>query len=196
MTDGNDMYLWASFKAGNKNSFRLLYDLYYEKLYKYGLRITHAETVKDAIHDLFVKLWCNKQSLRDVEQVLPYLMLALRNTLMNKMEKQSKIELAQVAASIEVSAAERDYHSKKLLNEDHYRVFSIIFEKLTSRQKEFIHLYYLEGLSYDEVAAILELSIKATYKLAARAIATIKQGLTPPEQQHLMRHLKLFLSFC
>lgn len=195
MKEPNDTYLWDSFKNGDSNSFNTIYNLYYEKLYKYGIRITvNGECVKDAIHDLFVKLWSNREGLSTPESIFAYLLQSLRNTLYNRIESQSRFNITK--KRVAEAAVSNEFHSRRLADDDLYNTLNIVFAKLTPRQKEFIHLYYLEDFSYEDVAAILDLSIKATYKLAARAIAAIRQGLTPTQQNHLRSNMKSFLLFC
>jgi RNA polymerase sigma factor (sigma-70 family) len=45
---------------------------------------------------------------------------------------------------------------------------------LTERQKEAIYFKYYENLEYEQIARILNISTKATYKLVARAIAELR----------------------
>ncbi|MEO8820117.1 MAG: RNA polymerase sigma factor [Ginsengibacter sp.] len=48
---------------------------------------------------------------------------------------------------------------------------------LTPRQREVLFLRYNEGFSYQEVAEMMGLTTKATYKLMARAIEAIKEQI-------------------
>lgn len=48
---------------------------------------------------------------------------------------------------------------------------------LTSRQLEAVFLRFYEGFSYEEVASMLNISVKATYKIIARALAHLKDNM-------------------
>ena len=48
---------------------------------------------------------------------------------------------------------------------------------LTARQREAIFLRFYEGLSYEEVASVLQITTKATYKIMARALAELREHL-------------------
>ena len=52
--------------------------------------------------------------------------------------------------------------------------------ELTPRQREAIFLRFYEGLSYEEVAEVLNISVKATYKIMARSLASLKDRLLLP----------------
>jgi len=47
--------------------------------------------------------------------------------------------------------------------------------QLTPRQKEVIYLRYFEELDYEEIATIMDITIKATYKLRARGLDILRQ---------------------
>jgi RNA polymerase sigma factor (sigma-70 family) len=49
---------------------------------------------------------------------------------------------------------------------------------LTSRQKEAIFLRFYEGLSFEEVATVLHISVKATYKIMARSLESLRNNIT------------------
>jgi len=53
-------------------------------------------------------------------------------------------------------------------------------QELTGRQREAIFLRFYEGLSYEEVAGVLGISVKATYKIMARALLRLKTRLSLP----------------
>ena len=48
---------------------------------------------------------------------------------------------------------------------------------LTSRQLEAIFLRFYEGFTYEEVAEMLDITVKATYKIVARALAQLKENM-------------------
>ena len=52
--------------------------------------------------------------------------------------------------------------------------------QLTERQREAIFLRFYEGLSYLEISRIMDISVKATYKIMARALSGLKDILSVP----------------
>jgi RNA polymerase sigma factor (sigma-70 family) len=53
----------------------------------------------------------------------------------------------------------------------------IAFEALTAHQREAIFLRFYQNLSYEEVAEVLNISIKATYKIMARSLSALKEKM-------------------
>ena len=47
-------------------------------------------------------------------------------------------------------------------------------EKLTTRQREIIYYRFYQNLEFDEIADIMNMQVRATYKLTARAMDTLR----------------------
>ena len=176
----DDTDLWQSFKEGDKDSFKNIYFKYFHNLYEYGMRISgDKEIVKDTIHDLFVKLWNNKSNLGDVTALRAYLIVALRSTLYNNLQKISRKPVEQLSENTPfemVFSVESDYIKKESALADNQKLKEAL-ELLTPRQKEVIYLRYFEEMEYAEIAAIMNITVKGVYKLTARALETLRQIL-------------------
>lgn len=176
-------HLWRSFKDGDKKSFHIIYNDHFVHLSNYGLRLTNdRELLEDAIHDLFVKLWNNKSNLADVTSIRSYLLVALRSVILNKIRKSSRLKLYDDADSIPFNmdfSPESEFISRED-DTDTIRRLTEGLNKLTIRQKEVLYLRYYAGLNYDEIATVLDISVKATYKLSGRALQALREIITIP----------------
>ncbi|HZW71748.1 MAG TPA: sigma-70 family RNA polymerase sigma factor [Hanamia sp.] len=174
----DDIAIWQSFKSGDKDSYKTIYFKYYNNLYEYGVRITaDKELVKDTIHDLFIKLWNNKANLGDVMAIMPYLLVSLRSALYNSMQKVSRKSLVEITENSPfemVFSVESEYIKKETASVQNQKLIDAL-NLLTPRQKEVIYLRYFEELDYDEIAVIMEITVKAVYKLTARGLETLRQ---------------------
>jgi RNA polymerase sigma factor (sigma-70 family) len=176
----DDSIIWQSFKEGDSDSFKIIYFKYFHNLYEYGMRICgDKEVVKDTIHDLFVKLWKNKANLADVIALKAYLLVALRSTLYNNLEKSNRkpvVEISENTPFEMVFSVESDYISKESAMDRNQKLKDAL-DLLTPRQKEVIYLRYFEEMDYSEIAAAMNITIKAVYKLTARGLETLRQIL-------------------
>jgi RNA polymerase sigma factor (sigma-70 family) len=170
-----DEELWQSFQEGDKQSYAALYEVYFPVLYEYGMRLRKdAEIVKDCIQDLFVKLWVNRGNLKQTDAVRPYLYTALRNGILNRLSQAGRMakreERASQTCSFDICYTAED----TLIRMDEQAARSVYVTKalnrLTPRQKESIFLRFYVGLNYEEIAAIMQISVKASYKITGRAI--------------------------
>ena len=98
--------LWHAFLSSDKNAFAYLFEKYADAMYAYGRKMTpDAELVKDAIQDVFVKLYNNRQNLRETVSVKGYLFIALKRTLLNLSQAHSILcleEMDEVRFEIEL----------------------------------------------------------------------------------------------
>jgi RNA polymerase sigma factor (sigma-70 family) len=179
----NDQLLWQDFKKGDHGSFAQLYDLHFNSLYAYGLRIADdRDLVKDSIHDLFVKLWMNRKNLADVEHVKAYLLVSLRGTLFNKIAKDARMQTSGITENehFDLAFSVESAYIKQENETGRSRLLLEAMNQISPRQKEVIYLRFFEELEYDQVASILNISTKATYKLAARALDALRQIIHLP----------------
>ncbi len=169
--------IWGSFVSGDDKSLEILYRRYFDQLYNYGNKwLNNPSLTEDSIQDLFVKLMRNRSNLVTPDSVKYYLLRSFRSIVLDKLKAKDRIKLMddpkenlfQVELCPEqqmIGAQEEDILRKQL---------SDAMKQLTARQREAIFLKYQEGLSYPEIADMLALSQKATYKLVARAIQTLR----------------------
>jgi RNA polymerase sigma factor (sigma-70 family) len=153
--------------------------MYYSSLYVYGLKFTtDATLVEDCIQEIFTSFWLNRQKLFTVRILHSYLFVSFRNRLFKNIQRSNQVSSIQVykdgyTFGLQLSAdriminAEEMYEQSIGLHE--------AIDKLTARQKEAIYLKFYLDLSYDEIALMLGISVKATYKLFARAICELRQ---------------------
>lgn len=174
-----DAATWEACKQGDKNAYAVIYKMYYSPLYQYGLKFTTDNTlVEDCIQEVFTTFWFNRKKLQGIKIFHNYLSVSFRNRLLRDIQQNNIGATAQLdedgyAFDLQLSAdlimidAEKMYEQSISLNEG--------INNLTARQKEAIYLKFYQDLSYDEIATLLGISVKAAYKLFARAICELRQ---------------------
>lgn len=177
---------WVSFTKGDQKAFTAIYHACFKDLFRYGMHFHPDKSlIKECIQDLFVKLWNNRLQLLKVEQIRYYLLKSLRNTILTKLSALTRsnfYELDEERYDFEISYPQEHHLIATEDQAESYRQFRVAMDKLTSRQREIIYLRYIKGLEYDEVAAIMDITVKAAYKLVARSLDTLKQNM--PQSSH------------
>lgn len=169
---------WRQIVEGNKQAFSEVYVVFFKKLYNYGRKFTDDDTViEDAIQESMLSLWDRKEKLNEVSFPVTYIYSSFRYLLfaqLRQIKKRSLISTVnndpEFSADYMIIQSEEDISRQAQLQS--------AIAKLTSRQREAIFLRFYEGLSYEEVAATLGISVKATYKIMARAILELKSQLS------------------
>lgn len=168
-----------------KTTFAALYEANFNSLFEYGCRLHKDQhLVQDCVQDTFIKLWNNKTTLSEILNIKGYLLVSLKNNILNKISATRKSVEPDGENSFElIYSAEEELIKKETSAETLSNLYNAL-NALTPRQKECLYLRYFEGLSYEEIATILNISTKATYKLSARALAYLKTAL--PESVFLI----------
>lgn len=167
-----DKLLWDSFLNGDASGFERLYHLYYSELAAYARRFRNdGQFVTEVIQDLFVKLWQNRSGLGRPDSVRFYLLRALRNTAISKLQGNSRELLMDSWEAFSLFETEETTEEDVLARYD-----GIDLDVLTDRQREAIHLFYFQNLSYEEMAALLNIQVGAAYKLIYRALDTLRSS--------------------
>ena len=176
-TENTDEALWSSFLDGDNNSLEKIYRYYFDELYNYGNRwLKNTELTEDSIQDLFIKLLGNRNNLSATTSVKYYLFRSFRSIVLDKVRVKKRVQFIDDPGEhlflLELSP------ENKLIDKQEYESLklklSAAMVALTPRQREAIFLRYTEGFSYPEVAEMMSLTPKATYKLMARAIDALK----------------------
>jgi RNA polymerase sigma factor (sigma-70 family) len=176
----DDQITWNSFLDGSKASFQLIYSNHYQNLYSYGMRkLNDPDRVRDCIQDVFVNLWSSRSKLSTTNNVRYYLLASLRNQIVRagvESGKWQKTELSQAENFHIQFNPETELIRKENLSE-RAKMLITALDLLTPRQKEVLYLRYFEELSYEQIADLLNLSLKGVYKLNYRAIDALKAVL-------------------
>ncbi len=173
----DEVSLWQEFLDGNQASLEKIYLLYFDELYNYGNRwLKDKLLTEDSIQDLFIKLLSNRKNLSETTSIKYYLFRSFRSVVLDKIKAGNKMptsdEINENLFSLDLSP------ENKLIGKEDYEALKTrlgdALSTLTDRQKEAVFLKYVEGFSYPQVAEMLQLTPKATYKLMARAIVALR----------------------
>jgi RNA polymerase sigma factor (sigma-70 family) len=183
---------WNAFKQGDWDAFTALYGEFYELLNNYGHKFTKdADLIQDAVHDLFVRLWTTRTRLGNPASVKNYLYKALRSTLFRKIQSVAKfVELDNESRGFEVNFIP-DASFRQEEQELRKQVIALV-NTLPARQQEIIFLRFYEGMSYDEIASIMDINMSSTYKLLYKALDNLQKV---SDKRFLTTILCLFLLY-
>lgn len=178
-----DSEVWAAFRQGDERAYAAIYEQHAAALYEYGVRLVQDEfLVRDALHDLFVKLWTKRAKLGSIDNIRYYLLTGLRNALLDKKRRDQRYQHVSLDddAPFQLSfSPEAEALQQQELREQSAQLLAAM-EKLSPRQKQVIYLRYYEELEYAQIAELLAINIKGVYKLTARALDALKEIMDVP----------------
>ncbi|RAV29203.1 RNA polymerase sigma factor [Sinomicrobium soli] len=155
----DDMQLWQRFQAGDREAFCAMYARHFSVLYHYGLQMVRdRELVKDAIQNFFIYLWEHREGLGKVQVLKAYLLVGLRRTMIRQAREAGKLlhTIDEDDKWPEIATEEPNVHLAWETRETH-RELQAALSQLSQRQQEVLHLKFHAGLSYSQIAEVLNL---------------------------------------
>lgn len=172
--------IWEGIKANDMDALKQLYQMYHQDLFHYGKRMAKDEQlIEDAIQETFISIWKYRHSSAVPAAVKQYIFKAFRNHIFNIFRQRSAMVYTE--ESIEFSF-EISFEQKIIEGEDAGKLSAEInkaIQQLTNRQREIIYYRFYENLSFDQIAELMDMQTRATYKLAARALSALRQAMSP-----------------
>ncbi len=176
---------WLCLKNGEHNALAIIYKKYAQTLLNYGLSIVpDKETVKDNVQELFVTLWNQRANLTLPLSLKAYLVVALKRNILRNLNRENKNSRLYIHYLNGAERFEPDAQNILLNNEQKQRLGKILghhIGTLTPRQREAIHLRFYEELSYDEIAAIMDLNNQGVRNLIYKAIQSLRNKIPLPQ---------------
>ncbi|MCC8142534.1 MAG: RNA polymerase sigma-70 factor [Tannerellaceae bacterium] len=174
----NDLLLLNKIKEGNIKAFEQLFRFYYSPLCLYAAGITgRMEIAEEIVQELFYTLWKEREKIQIFHSIKSYLYGAVRNQSLQYCEHrkirnryQEKIlnnPLKEVPATDPQSRME--YEELKLINNT--------LNKLPERRNRIFRMHRFEGKKYNEIAAILAVSIKTVEAEMTKALQTLRKEI-------------------
>jgi len=181
VTNMTDQELWDQLRRGDKSALERIYRVHIEHLSEYGLRFSgNRPLIEDCIQDLFVDLWQKRKKIRATDQIRPYLLVALRRRIVRALQKQSRRQderpAEELAFSVELAIDELLIAEE--VSEQQSQQLQAAFSTLSTRQREALYLRYYQGLSYDDIAEIMDLNNQSARNLSSSALKRLRKHMT------------------
>ncbi|MDW7694904.1 RNA polymerase sigma-70 factor [Flammeovirgaceae bacterium SG7u.111] len=165
-------------KAGNEVAFKQLFVKHYQKVFYFAFNYLKVkEDAEEIVHDVFVQVWNNKHKLNEDLSFEGFVRTIARNLIYNQFKKKDyhQLYLNYIQAHethICFNTEEQiEYNELKQLTQE-------AIEKLSPRKREIFNLSRTEGLSHQEIADSLGISIRTVKDQMTKALNDIRQYLT------------------
>ncbi|MDB5199225.1 MAG: polymerase sigma-70 factor [Chitinophagaceae bacterium] len=160
----NEKELLHRIAGGDEAAFTAIVDAYWNKIFSVALTyIKVPELAEDAVQEIFLKLWKNREKLREIVSLDNYLFIIIRNEVFSAMRKKGP--RFPVGVYLENTLEENSPLPEQTLDAKQLqKLVQQAVELLPARQKEAWKLSREAGLSYEQIAEQMELS-KNTVKI-------------------------------
>jgi RNA polymerase sigma-70 factor (sigma-E family) len=151
-----------------------LYEIHWRPLVRLAvLLVDDVSSAEDVVQDAFISLHRKVDSLRDPDAALAYVRTSVvnlsRSVLRRRHVARKHLKVAEPEAT---AAADHDV----LLRDEHRATLAAVHD-LPQRQQEVLILRYWSGLSEQEIARTLGISVGSVKSAASRARAALERVL-------------------
>ncbi|WP_153631310.1 RNA polymerase sigma-70 factor [Prolixibacter sp. SD074] len=161
-----------------QESFTDFFDYFFTRLIQFATTITKSELLaEEIVLDVFTKLWTHRKSLNSINNIETYLFVSVRNTALNTLKKEWKFHFDMLEDShVQLSGYKVGADDLLVENEMFARLNEAV-NQLPSKCKMIFKLLREDGLNRNEVAHILNISVKTVDNQIAIAVQKIAQKL-------------------
>lgn len=161
--------------AGDRDAYRLLVRRYGESLHGHALRMSgSADEAADLVQRALVQGFRKLHTCRDAERVGAWLFRILANLCKDHVRSPRRRDVA-IGAVAGALRAPADPAADAADAEARGRIWSAL-DALTPEQREAFVLKHVEGRSYEEIAAVMDLSV-ASLKMRVHRAREALRGL-------------------
>jgi len=164
-------------KNDDAQALQKLMEEYWPPLVAFAQRILSGSAdPEDVVQAAFVRLWSRRAALKEEGSVKALLYTIVRNASLDELRKRTRRDKAEEGAR-PPSAPKTPYedvHGAEL-----HRVAAAAVDRLPDRRREVFRLVREEGLSYKDVAELLDLSSQTVANHMSLAMADLRTALKP-----------------
>lgn len=170
-------------REGDQEALAALFRRHYAILYDYGLKLSQQEElVKDGIQEVFAYIWEKRQGLAAVDSVRAYLLVSLRRHLLKALAKQQQLQESR--QQFELLEGGEYFSPEDLLvmqekGEAESRALQKALKEIPLRVREALYLKTYDGLSYREIAIIMNVSPQVARNYVSEAFHRLRAIFLP-----------------
>lgn len=160
-------------RKGDEKAFEELFLFYYSKLCRFSCSIINSPFLaEEIVQEVFAHIWEKRKTLDCSENIQALLYIAVKNKTYDWIEKRN-IERKYLDKFVLQQPAEDD-ESNEQEDSDFIREAQKAIENLPDRAKMVYKLHKTEGLTYPEIASVMEISVKTVESQMGRALKLIR----------------------
>ncbi len=157
--------------------FEKLVNLYYRDLYRFGFSLTRSEADACDLTQQTFYIWANKgHQLKDLGKVKGWLFTTLHREFLQMSRRQERFTdepISEVAENL-------PHVSVDVVNRMDAQTMLEVLGQIDEGYRAPLVLYYMEDLSYKEIAGVLEVPLGTVQSRIARGKMHLFQLLTEP----------------
>lgn len=161
LSEKTDEELAALVQRKNGEAFGVLMNRYQGKLLRYGRKfLSEVAPIEDVVQDVFIKTYQNINSYDTKRPFSPWIYRIAHNLFVNALRSHSRLPF--VTVDLDLFSSHAAYEIDPAGEEEREATRAFVergLSALSPMYREVLVLYYLEDLSYQEIAEVLRVPL-------------------------------------
>jgi len=180
----SDDLLKLCIKEGNEKAFATFFYAYKDKLFSFLFQITKSENkAEDLVQDVFMKIWQTRDTLSTIDNLNAYIFKIAQNAAVDQLRKMAKDILLITETLTDNETADSESPSELLLNKELKELIDNAIEQLPAQQKKIFIMRWIEGLSHEEIAHKMNISVSTAQNHMRQALINLRSYLLTHYQE-------------
>lgn len=169
-----DWDLIIRLRDGDESAFRVVFDQYSQKIYGVAYQfLKNREQSKEVVQETLLRLWEHRLQLNSEYPLAPWLFTIARRVTLNMLRQTATSQAARKKLWLTMHPEHNDTE-EAILSADLERITSQILNTLPLQQQMVFRLSRFEGLTYEEIAARMQISVHTVKYHLTGALKTLR----------------------
>jgi RNA polymerase sigma-70 factor, ECF subfamily len=174
----NEEYCVEAIQRDDEDAFKKLFLAYYDPLCNFSWRFTRSKAIsEDLVQDVFTDLWNLRKTLDPRKSISVYLYQSVKNKAIDYLDHQKVVRRYQL--NVEHSDRNIVQIRRPIQEEVEFiRAARKAIDELPFRAQQVYVLHREDGLTYQEIAEVMGISIKTVESQMSRALEILRTCLS------------------
>lgn len=162
----SDEALLSSSLEGNLVAFDLLVDRYYDRLYGYLIRfLKDSDMAEDLLQETFLRVWKNRAEFRNIASFSTWIYTIAGNLARSEWRRRKRWRMIRLGPSRDDDEPEIELADEGIGPDSIVEIRMAVEElteevhKLPDRYREVVILRDIQGMTYEEIAGIVQVPV-------------------------------------
>ena len=175
----SEVALCAAIRVGSTSAFESLFRTHHPGMCAFAARMVRSrEVAEDLVQEVFLYVWRNREVWQVRTTVRQYLYSALRHGALRYL-RHERVVRRNLPQTISLFDRAPRHADADLAAAETVAVVQAAIARLPERCRLVYTLHREQGLSYAEIAAVMEISPKTVDVQMGRALKALRRSLTP-----------------